>query len=107
MPQSQAAFNVAKDALKKKLASRRVTKFGLISKYLSNKRLGIDYDINERIYNGLDKVTMKDIVDYEKRLMANKTYRYLILGNEKALDMDALGKIAPVKHLSTETIFGY
>lgn len=50
---------------------------------------------------------MKDIVDYEKRLMANKTYRYLILGNEKALDMDALGKIAPVKHLSTETIFGY
>lgn len=107
VPQSQAAFNVAKDALKKKLASRRVTKFGLIRKYQSNKRLGIDYDINERIYNGLDKVTMKDIVDYEKRLMANKTYRYLILGNEKALDMDALGKIAPVKHLSTETIFGY
>ena len=42
---------------------------------------------------GYKQVTMKDIVDYEKRLMANKTYRYLILGNEKALDMDALGNI--------------
>lgn len=107
VPQSEAAFNIAKDALKKKLESRRITKFSLINKYISNKYLDINYDISERIYNGLDKVTMQDIVDYEKRLMANKTYRYLILGNEKALNMDALGKIAPVKRVSTEMIFGF
>ena len=107
IPQSETAFYIAKDALKKKLESRRVTKFNLIYKYLSNKRLGIDYDISERVYNGLDKLKMQDIVDYEKKLMANKPYRYIILGDENALNMDALNKIAPVKRISTETIFGY
>lgn len=39
--------------------------------------------------------------------MANKPYRYMILGDEKQLDMKALEKIGPVKRLTTEEIFGY
>ena len=39
--------------------------------------------------------------------MANKTYRYMILGDEKELDMKELEKIAPVKRLTLEDIFGY
>ena len=39
--------------------------------------------------------------------MANKPYRYLILGDEKNLDIKALEKIGPIRKLSTEDIFGY
>ncbi len=39
--------------------------------------------------------------------MAEKPYRYIILGDEKELDMDLLQKIGPIKRLSTEEIFGY
>ena len=39
--------------------------------------------------------------------MANKAYRYIILGNEKELDMKALGQMGTIKRLSTEEIFGY
>ena len=39
--------------------------------------------------------------------MANKTFKYLILGNEKELDIKALEKIAPIKRVTTEEIFGY
>ena len=39
--------------------------------------------------------------------MANKPCKYLILGNEKELDMKALEKIAPIKRVTTEEIFGY
>ena len=39
--------------------------------------------------------------------MVNKTYKYIILGDEKELDMEALGKIGPIHRLSTEQIFGY
>ena len=39
--------------------------------------------------------------------MANKPYRYMILGDEKQLDMKALEKIGPIKRLTTEDIFGY
>ena len=39
--------------------------------------------------------------------MAKKPYRYIVLGDEKSLDMESLGKIGPVKRVSTEEIFGY
>ena len=39
--------------------------------------------------------------------MAGKTGRYLILGDEKELDIAALEKIAPIHRLSLEEIFGY
>ena len=54
-----------------------------------------------------DKVQLKDIVDFEKQTMANKAYRYIILGDEKELDMNYLEKIGPVKRLTSEEIFGY
>lgn len=107
MPQSENAFNVAKQALAKSLESRRSTRFSVLYKYLSNQYLGIDYDINEKIYNALPKLTLKDIVEFEKKNMAKKSHRYIILGNEKELDIKALEKIGSIKRLTTEQIFGY
>jgi predicted Zn-dependent peptidase len=107
MPASETAFQIAKDASIKQLASLRTMKFGVINAYLSAKRMGIDYDLNEKVYNALPDMKLQDIVDFEKALMAHKQYRYVILGDEKELDMKALEKLGPVKRLTTEEIFGY
>lgn len=107
MPASQQAFDIAKDAVTKRLASQRKTKFAILNAYVDAELLGIDYDLSKKIYEQLPNVTLKDIVDFEKRTMANKPYRYIILGNEKELDMKALEKIGTIKRLSTEEIFGY
>ena len=107
MPESEQAFGIAKEALTKRLASQRTTKFGLINAWLSAQMRGIDYDINERIYNALPNLTLQDIVNFEQEQMANKPYRYVILGDEKELDMKALQEFGPIKRVSTEEIFGY
>jgi len=107
MPESEQAFGIAKEALAKRLASQRTTKFGLINAWLSAQMKGIDYDINERIYNALPNITLQDIVQFEQEQMANKPYRYVILGDEKELDMKALEQLGPVKRVTTEEIFGY
>ena len=107
MPASENAFRIAKDAVTKQLASQRVTKFSVISDYLMAKRRGIDYDINEKIYNALPALTLQDIVGFEKQVMANKQYRYIILGDEKELDMKAWEQLGPIRRLTTEEIFGY
>ena len=39
--------------------------------------------------------------------MAAKPCRYIILGDEKELDMEALGRIGRIHRLTTEQIFGY
>ena len=107
IPQSEGAFAIAKEAVKKKIASNRTTKFELISAWLAAKGLGIDYDLDKPIYEALDKITLQDIVNFEQQRMAHKTWRYVILGNEKELDMASLEKIAPIRRLTLEEIFGY
>ena len=107
MPQSDKAFELAKQASMKRIATERTTKFGIINAYLQARRLGLDFDIKERIYNALPKITLKEMVDFEKQTMAKKPLRYLILGDEKNLDMKGLEKIGKIKKLTTQEIFGY
>ena len=103
----QAAFDLAKNSLIKRLQSARTTKFDVISSYLFYKNQGIDFDLNKLIYEKLPSLTLQDIVKFEQENMVNKPYRMMILGNEKELDMKSLEKIAPIKRLSQKEIFGY
>ena len=107
MPASENAFQIAKDALTKQLASERITKMGIIWSYIAARELGIDYDLNAKIYGQLPQITLQNVVDFARQQVAGKPYRYIILGDEKELDMKSLEKIGPVKRLSTEEIFGY
>ena len=107
IPQSQAAFDIARQSITKKLQSQRTLRENVLYAYYFAKQRGIDYDIDEKIYNALPSLTMNDIVKFEQLNMAHKPYRYIILGDEKQLDMKLLEKIGPVKRLTTEEIFGY
>ena len=107
MPASETALQIAQDACIKRLASARTTKSGVIYAYLAAQKLGMNISTNELIYKHLDQVQLKDIVNFEKQNMANKAYRYIILGDEKELDMKYLENLGPIKRLSLEEIFGY
>ena len=50
---------------------------------------------------------MQDVVNFEQKNIAGKPLHYIILGDEKELDMKALEKVGPVKKLTLEQIFGY
>lgn len=107
VPVRQANFDLAKQNLLKSLASARTTKFSILSAYMAAQKMGLDYSLSEKIYKDLPSVTLDDIINFEKTNMANKTFKYLILGDEKELDMKTLEKIAPIKRVTTEEIFGY
>ena len=63
--------------------------------------------IAKTMYDRLPQVTLQDVLNFERQNMAGKTFKYLILGDESDLDMNALEKIGPVHRLTTEEIFGY
>ena len=107
LPQSEAAFQIAKEAVIKQLASQRTVKMGVLYSYLNMKRLGLDYDLNEKLYRDVQQLTLQDIVRFEQQQMVRKPYRYLILGDEKELDIPSLEQIAPIRRLTLEEIFGY
>ena len=107
MPASEAAFKIAKEALTKQLASNRINKMSIIWNYIAAQKLGIDYDLNAKIYEQLPQLTLQNVVDFAKQRIADKSYRYIILGDEKELDMKSLEKIGPIRRLRTEEVFGY
>ncbi|MCD8289906.1 MAG: insulinase family protein [Prevotella sp.] len=107
MPLSDKSFDLAKQSLKKSIETGRSTKFNIIRSYLNVQNLGIDYDIREKVYNALPSLTLSDITNFEKENIAAKPYRYIILGDPNDIDIESLKKIAPVKQLTTEDIFGY
>lgn len=108
MPQTQAAFDIAKESMIKNLASARTTKFGIILKYINAQRMGIDYDLNKTIFEKLPTMTMQNIVNFEQQNIKGKPMHYVILGNESELDVDALQKVCSnIKRVTLEDIFGY
>ncbi|WP_028909686.1 M16 family metallopeptidase [Prevotella sp. AGR2160] len=106
IPTRPAGFDLARQSLMKSLATARTTKFSILNAYLRAQKRGIDYDLNSRVYEELPKLTLDDVLRFGKENISGKPYRYLILGNEKDLDMKALEKIGPVKRLTTDEIFG-
>ncbi len=107
VPQREANFELAKQALAKNIAASRTTRFALLSSYMDAKDLGLSEPEDKLIYEQLPALTMNDLVNFAKENISNKPYRYIILGDEKELDMQSLEKIGRIRRLTTEEIFGY
>lgn len=105
LPQNEANFTIAQQSLMKNYCAARSTKAGPINKYISARRMGIDYDINKLYIEELPKLTLQDLVNFEQENIKGKPLRYLILGNEEELDIPALEKLAPVKRVTLDEIF--
>ncbi|MDR3118190.1 MAG: insulinase family protein [Mediterranea sp.] len=107
MPESEAAFKLAKDATIARLRTERIVKSDIIWSYISAQDLEQDVDSRIKLYQDTQTMTLKDVVDFQKKWVKDRTYTYCILGDEKELDMESLGKIAPIQRLTQEDIFGY
>lgn len=107
MPVSASAFQLAKDALLKRLATERTIKSGVLSSYLDARNHGLDYDINKVIYDKVSAMTLDDVVKFQQNHLKNRKYHYAVLGNEAELDMESLGKKGGIQRLTLEQIFGY
>lgn len=107
MPESEAAFNLAKNALIARLRTDRVIGAQIFDSYLSAQDLGLDYDTRKVLFDELQNLTLENVKAFQEKWVKNRTYSYCILGNEKELDMKKLSSYGPVTRLTTEEIFGY
>jgi hypothetical protein len=74
---------------------------------LNAQKKGINYDINEKIYNATDKLTFDDIANLYTQDIAKKSYVLAIVGNDAKMNWTELNKFGPVTKLSLKDIFGY
>ena len=107
MPESEAAFNIAKEALISELRTQRVTKSAIIGNYVARRDLGLTEPRAKKIFEVAQTLTLDDIKAAQQAWVKDRTYAYGILGDIKDLDTKFLETLGPVQTLTLEEIFGY
>ena len=107
MPESEAAFAVAKDAMLSRLRTQRTTGMDVLRDYLDCRRLGLAEPMDRAIFEKAQNATLADVVATQQKWVKGRNYTYAILGDIKDLDTKFLATLGPVQVLSLEEIFGY
>ena len=90
-----------------RMRTDRIIKSDIIWTYINAQDLGQSVDPRIKLYNDVQTMTLKDIVDFQKEWVKGRTYVYCILGDKKDLDMNKLKAVGPIEELTQEQIFGY
>lgn len=61
MPESESAFEIAKQSILNKIESERITKSAVLFNYEDAKRLNLDHDIRQDIYETVKNMTIEDL----------------------------------------------
>ncbi|MDR1896682.1 MAG: insulinase family protein [Prevotellaceae bacterium] len=107
MPESEKAFNIAKDNIISDIRTSRMLRESILWNYLWATEFGYNYDSRKDVFEKVQTMTLADVKAFQEKYVKNKPFTYCILGDVNDLDMDAIGKIGRIQHLKQEEIFGY
>lgn len=107
MPESEAAFDIAKEAIISNIRTTRLVRDEILWSYLSDREKGLKEPDLRTIYENIQPMTLADVKAVQEKWVKGRTYDYAILGDIKDLDMDYLKTLGEVRILSLEEIFGY
>jgi predicted Zn-dependent peptidase len=107
MPESENAFDIAKESLLTNIRTGRILRDEVLWNYLNAKEFGYDTDARKELYQNIPTMTLSDIRDFQQLYIKDKPLIYCILGDTKDLDLKALEKMGAITRLSQEELFGY
>lgn len=107
LPESEAAFKIAKESLISGLRTSRTIGMGVLNSYINCRDLGLAEPLDRQIFEALQNMTLEDVKAVHAEWVKNRHYTYAILGDIKDLDTKFLGTLGPVETVSLEDIFGY
>ncbi len=107
LPESESAFGISKQAILSKIESERITKANILWNYESAKKLNIDYDLRQDVYNKVKTMTFEDLKAFHAKYVKDKQYNTVLIGNKEKINFQDLEQYGDIQELSLEEIFGY
>ncbi len=107
MPESEAAFAIAKEGLISRLRTKRTTRDGVLWSYIRLRHLGLAEDRDRQIFEQVQTMTLDDVKATQQQWIKDRPYIYGILGDIKDLDLNYLKTLGPITTVSQEELFGY
>lgn len=107
MPVSELNFDLAKTSLISQYRTSRVRKMSIINNFLTCEEMGLKAPLSRTNYNAIQKMTINDVVNFNKSYIKDQKRVVVVLGNKDEVDLKGLEKYGKVTTLSLEEIFGY
>jgi len=107
MPESQKAFDIAKENMITNIRTERILRENILWSYLDDLEFGYTTDSRKDIFDNVQNMSLEDVKGFQELFVKNRPYTYCILGDSKDLDLKSLDKIGNIKKLTQEEIFGY
>jgi len=107
MPESEVAFQAAKDAVLNQIESERILKQDLLFDYLDAQRLGLKEDLRKTIYENAQKMTLSDVKKFQQENIKNSKFSTVVIADRNRINVKDLNQYGKVKELSLDEIFGY
>ncbi len=107
MPESEAAFAIAKEGIISRMRTRRVTGAEVLNLYRNCRRLGLDEPTDKADFEAICNMTLEDVKAVQQEWVAGRKYTYSLLGNPADLDQAFLKTLGPVQVVPLEEVFGY
>ncbi|MGS0747117.1 M16 family metallopeptidase [Halpernia sp. GG3] len=107
LPQVDFQFINSKNSALKKIEAGRLTRTTIFFNALRLQKLGVDYDLREKVYHETENLSLKDLTDFYNFNIKPLQFNTAIIGKKENLDMEAVKNLGEFKELSLEQIFGY
>lgn len=105
MPEAEKSFETAKLSVIQDIEAERVNRDNIFWTWESYKKLGIDYNLEKQIYDEVQKITLKDLVNFFNKEIKGNNYTYVLIGNEKDLPLEYMKKYGEVVKLTPKYLF--
>ncbi|MDR0603948.1 MAG: insulinase family protein [Bacteroidales bacterium] len=107
MPENEASFTIAKDAVLTSIRTNRIAPEDLVWYYLFWKDLNLNEDPNKAVFEKIQTLNFADVKQFQQEYVSNKPRTFVVLGNTKEMDMKYLKKVGKVKTLKLKDIFSF
>ena len=64
-------------------------------------------DMDRLLYQRLQEASLEDLIEFQKQYVKGRHYSFMVLGDEKQIDIDYLSSFGALRKLSMEEVFGY
>jgi predicted Zn-dependent peptidase len=107
LPLSDVGFETARKSLLGYLSTERVIREDILFSYLNYRRLGLERDLRQDIFNKTQSIIFGEVNDFQGKFVKGQPHTLLLLGSKSRLKPEHLEKMGEVEMLSLEQVFGY
>jgi len=107
MPVSLPQLEHARQSVLKQIAVERVRNADIYWNWRTVRDRGFKHDLRQDTFSAIQQATPEGLIRFHEQHIRGRRYHWLVLGDEKRVDLKYLRTIGKVEKLTLEDIFGY